>query len=123
MMWPMAQLLDDKMIADLAAFFWNQDPKPNTPIGDQELIARGQDYFQYGAPGVFACASCHGPHGQGLGTYPFPRLAGQNKDYVVSQLHAIQDGLRPESNVMKTLIPNLTDQEMEALGAYIQSLR
>src|SRR6516165_9525270 len=36
---------------------------------------------------VHVCSSCHGPDGRSISP-PFPRLAGQQKDYLVAQLQA-----------------------------------
>jgi len=68
-----------------------------------------------------ACAGCHGARGEGNGT--FPRLAGQHADYVVKQLVVFQrTDERPEGAIMKTVAHALTEDNMEAVAAYVQGL-
>jgi len=71
-----------------------------------------------------ACASCHGPAGDGL-PVKYPRLGGQHTEYVLNQLRQFRLGARAndESKVMRTIAAKLTDQEMEAVADYIQGLR
>lgn len=71
-----------------------------------------------------ACASCHGPTGDGL-PVKYPRLGGQHTEYVLNQLRQFRLGARAndEAKVMRTIAAKLTDQEMEAVADYIQGLR
>ena len=71
-----------------------------------------------------ACASCHGPAGDGL-PVKYPRLGGQHTEYVLNQLRQFRLGARAndEAKVMRTIAAKLTDQEMEAVADYIQGLR
>jgi cytochrome c553 len=73
---------------------------------------------------VPACASCHGPSGDGL-PVKYPRLGGQHTEYVLNQLRQFRLGARAndEAKVMRTIAAKLTDQEMEAVADYIQGLR
>ena len=73
---------------------------------------------------VPACASCHGPTGDGL-PVKYPRLGGQHTEYVLNQLRQFRLGARAndEAKVMRTIAAKLTDQEMEAVADYIQGLR
>src|SRR5262249_15620972 len=43
---------------------------------------------------MLACASCHGPHGEGTDNDYFPRLAGKPSGYLANQLIAFRDGRR-----------------------------
>lgn len=66
------------------------------------------------------CMACHGADGNSpAGT--FPSLAEQNPRYLVKELHAIKSGARsvPE---MTGMLDNMSDQDMEDLGAYYASL-
>ena len=76
------------------------------------------------ANSVPACASCHGPAGDGL-PVKYPRLGGQHTEYVLNQLRQFRLGARAndEAKVMRTIAAKLTDQEMEAVADYIQGLR
>ena len=78
--------------------------------------------FEGGLPdkGVPACATCHGDHGQGIER--FPRLAHQHADYVFKQLNVFQrTDERPEGAIMKVIAHDLTQRNMEAVAAYVQS--
>ena len=45
---------------------------------------------------VHVCSSCHGSEGRSISP-TFPRLAGQQKDYLVAQLQAFRDKTRAAS--------------------------
>jgi cytochrome c553 len=64
------------------------------------------------------CASCHGPQGQS-GTDKFPRLAGQNAQYLIKQMKDFASGQR-KSPVMKTPSNRLTDSQMRAVALYYE---
>ena len=86
----------------------------------------GEKIYRAGiqANAVPACASCHGPSGDGL-PVKYPRLGGQHTEYVLNQLRQFRLGARAndEAKVMRTIAAKLTDQEMEAVADYIQGLR
>ncbi len=86
----------------------------------------GEKIYRAGiqANAVPACASCHGPTGDGL-PVKYPRLGGQHTEYVLNQLRQFRLGARAndEVKVMRTIAAKLTDQEMEAVADYIQGLR
>ena len=86
----------------------------------------GEKIYRAGiqANAVPACASCHGPSGDGL-PIKYPRLSGQHSEYVLNQLRQFRLGARAndEAKVMRTIAAKLTDQEMEAVADYIQGLR
>ena len=121
-MWGLSRHLRDEQIRGLAAYFSAQKPAAGEP-GDSALAARGKDVFEHGveSKGIPACAGCHGARGEGNGT--FPRLAGQHADYVVKQLVVFQrTDERPEGAIMKTVAHSLTEDNMEAVAAYVEGL-
>jgi len=65
------------------------------------------------------CAACHGPDGNSAMT-TFPRLAGQNADYIIHSLHAYQKGTRKNA-MMSPMAAPLTPAEIEDLAAYFSS--
>jgi cytochrome c553 len=65
--------------------------------------------------------ACHGPEAQGMMT--FPRLAHQHQNYVVKQLHVFQDDDGRPGTPMKQVARLLSHEEMEAVAAYLHSLR
>lgn len=61
------------------------------------------------------CVPCHGEDGNS--TDPtFPKLAGQHADYIVQALKDYKSGKR--NNGIMIGFSNLSDQDMEDLGAY-----
>jgi cytochrome c553 len=119
-MWGMASQLSDPMIGELANYFATQ-PAPEGKPGNATLIAQGKHLFEEGVPArrIPACASCHGPHAEGMAT--FPRLAGQHAPYLLKQLLVIQSALRT-APVMHGVVKDLSRQQMEALVAYLESI-
>jgi cytochrome c553 len=65
------------------------------------------------------CAACHGPDGNSA-VATFPRLAGQNADYIIHSLHAYQKGTRKNA-MMSPMAAPLTPTEIEDLAAYFSS--
>lgn len=119
-MWGLSHQLTDKQIGEIAAYFSRQRPKPNAP-GDPRLMALGKDVFENGIPAqnVIACASCHGPKGQGIGA--FPRLANQHGDYIVKQLDVFQNTQGRPGTPMEFIAHLLTGGNKEAVAAYLQA--
>jgi cytochrome c553 len=119
-MWGMASQLNDATISGLASYFAAQPAAVGTP-GSPALIAQGKKLYEEGVPGrqIPPCASCHGPRGQGLAT--FPRLAGQHAPYLLKQLLVIQSVLRV-APVMHGIVKDLTKDQMQEVVAYLESL-
>lgn len=118
-MWGIAGGLDDAMIGAVAGYYAAQPPAPGRP-GDAGLVAKGKQLFDQGVVdrGIPACATCHGADATGVAD--FPRLAGQHSKYVVKQLEYIQSLVR-NAPVMHGIIKDLTQDEMRAVAAYVQS--
>ena len=66
------------------------------------------------------CAACHGNEGQGMGV--FPKLAGQNADYISQRLYAYQnrETIGNMSSTMWAQAGMLSDQDIETLGKFIE---
>lgn len=121
-MWGISRHLTDGQIKELAAYFSTQDSRPLEP-GDPKLIAEGRNIFESGLPaqGVPPCSACHGDRGQGNGQ--FPRVAYQHADYVIKQLAVFQrTDQRPDGVAMKAITHSLSQQNMEAVAAYMQQM-
>ena len=69
---------------------------------------------------ITVCGTCHGQ--QGNNTQPkFPRLAGQNANYLVTQLKAFRSQTRGDPDAigyMWGMASELDDATIEALAAY-----
>jgi cytochrome c553 len=67
-----------------------------------------------------SCFLCHGAQGESTSEV-FPRLAGQNAEYVAKQLDAFKTGKR-KSSAMNEMVAKLTPDEMLALGKYYEKM-
>jgi cytochrome c553 len=68
------------------------------------------------------CKTCHGLSGQGFrGSYPMPRLAGQQPEYLENQLHAFIERRR-NNPVMFNVAHVLTPPMLKALSEYFNDL-
>ena len=113
-----AELTENEMRA-LGAYFAQKKPKAYN-VGDQDLAAVGRYIYHKGNSysGVAACASCHGPTGEG--TAQLPRLAGQHAAYLESQLKEFNKRERTNDNaVMHAIASKLTELEMRAVSVYL----
>lgn len=123
-MWGIARHLSDDQIKSLSEYYAAQTIEPQQTTGKPEDIAAGKLIFESGIGdrSVPACFGCHGDHGQGLG--PIPRLAGQHADYVAKQLKVFQrTDERPDGAAMKVVAHGLTQQDIESVAAYVESIR
>ncbi|HMK87874.1 MAG TPA: cytochrome c [Steroidobacteraceae bacterium] len=70
------------------------------------------------------CASCHGADGRSIVMPQYPKIGGQNAEYVVNALKAYRDGRRQGTyaEIMKEVAKQLSDSDIENLAAYIESL-
>jgi len=69
---------------------------------------------------VHVCSSCHGPGGHSISS-TFPRLAGQQKDYLIAQLTAFRDRTRADPHAqtyMWGMAARLSDPTIAAVAAY-----
>ena len=69
---------------------------------------------------VHVCSSCHGPEGRSISP-TFPRLAGQQKDYLVAQLQAFRDKTRADPHAqtyMWGMAARLSDPTIDGIAAY-----
>ncbi|MEX8518320.1 MAG: cytochrome c [Leptothrix sp. (in: b-proteobacteria)] len=71
------------------------------------------------------CIECHGPQGQGLGHSngpegKFPKLAGQNPQYLLKQLDNFRTGAR-QNEWMAVMATNVADADLRDIAAYFAS--
>ena len=66
------------------------------------------------------CAACHGQEGQGMGA--FPKLAGQNADYISQRLYAYQnrETIGNMSSTMWAQAGMLSDNDIGTLSKFIE---
>ena len=124
-MWGLSHKLTDKQIQKLATHFASQklDRLPTQGKARSDRFDAGKAIFTAGVPdsGIPACGSCHGP--DGMGSAAFPRIAGQHADYLEKQLRVFQrTDQRPEGAVMKAVAHKLTQQNINDVSVYLQSM-
>jgi len=88
---------------------------------NKALIAEGREFFTKGLPAqkILPCMTCHGPDAQGKGLGP--RLAGQNSEYIESQLDKFRKGDRKHAPEMTIVTRDLDPEQAHAAAAYLQS--
>jgi cytochrome c553 len=80
---------------------------------DPKLLARGEEIVQA------KCFICHGAEGESSSP-AFPRLAGQNANYMVRQLNDYKSGRR-KSSTMQPMVEDLNEADFKALGVFFAS--
>lgn len=70
-----------------------------------------------------ACQTCHGPDGKTPLLPAYPKIAGQNAEYLIQQITDIRDGQRSNglSAAMKPMTSNLRDPEIKAIANWLAS--
>ena len=137
-MMPMASPLSAQDMRDVGAYFAQQ--KAGAGVADDSAIASGpykgmkfyevgQKLFRGGDParGIPACMACHGAAGAGNPGPAFPHIGGQQSAYVVRRLQEYRTGTTAEKDhhlfdMMATVAKNLSDEEIQSLGSYLQGL-
>jgi cytochrome c553 len=93
------------------------EPFPTDPaqLGAQ-IVAQGTKN------GAVACARCHGFDGAAEGSGAFPKLAGQNADYLENELRNYVSGDRKNA-LMQPIAKGLNDAELKAVAQYYAAAR
>jgi cytochrome c553 len=89
----------------------------------------GERLYRQGdaARGIPACMACHGPAGAGNPGPSYPAIGGQQAAYVARRLEEYRAGTttereRHQFDIMATVARPLSDEEIQALGSYVQGL-
>jgi len=104
--------LDDKTIANLAAYFATQTP---ADLG-QASSANGAAFDPVGDGARIAatCDGCHGEHGNSA-TVGIPSLTRQPVDYLAGAIRSYRDGGR-RHDLMKGFVVSLSDEDAEKVA-------
>jgi cytochrome c553 len=125
LMSPMAMILSDEDVADLAAYFEAQTAKGGE--AEPSKLALGQRVYRSGNvnDNVMACAGCHGPNGRGNPGASYASIQGQHATYAAAQLRAYRSGERgtDPNQMMRNVAALLSDEEIDAVASYLQGLR
>lgn len=113
-MTPLARRFAPDDVAVVALYFSRQRPRPYA--ADPDLQKRGEARFRE------RCVACHGHDARGGERYA--RLAGQRPEYLRHRLYQFQgrDTAGETPGVMSSIARTLSDEDVEALAAYLASL-
>ena len=115
-MTPLSASLSNADMNDLAAYFSAQKPGPPTHRTDPANAALAPQLAQQ-----FNCVQCHGP--ALLGQQHIPRLAGQQFEYLKTQLRAFKAQTRADiDGNMTSAAQALSDQDIDVLVDYLAGL-
>lgn len=122
-MTPMAMSLSEEEIAAVCGYYAGLPvpaPVAAAPLGASAKTA--EDLVRWGdwpGRGLPACAQCHAPDGNGIGSV-FPGLAAQQASYIKAQFQAWRSGARANDplGLMKSVADRLSDEEIDAVAAY-----
>ncbi|MGA6180611.1 c-type cytochrome [Stenotrophomonas sp.] len=135
---PFVQDLTPQDMRDIGAYFATQ--KASAGLADDGLVSEGpyagKKFYEIGQQlyrggdadrGIPACMACHGPTGAGNPGPAYPHIGGQHAAYVARRLQEYQAGVTHETDkahfqIMATIARQLTEQEIQALGSYLQGL-
>ena len=119
-MWGISRGLTDEQIKGVAQYFSSQPPVKGNGSSNLALADKGKVMYENGAPerDIEACTVCHGHSGEGINAQP--RLAGQHRDYVATEMWQYRSGLR-ENKVMQHVTDKMTDDEIAAVVDYVST--
>ena len=112
---PMVGVLSEGDVRVLAEYYAGENL--NRPRGiDKDLAEEGKK-----VAAELNCASCHQKNYRGVAT--IPRLARQNRVYLVQQMKDFRDGTRTNDNGIKSeVFKNLTDEQITVLSHYFAGM-
>lgn len=125
LMSPMATPLSEQDMEDLAAYYATQTAKGLE--ADRSKVQLGQQVYRGGGKeaGIPACIACHGPDGKGNPAASYPSIRGQHATQVALQLRAYKKHERTtdQNEMMRDIAVTLSDEQIDAVAAYVQGLR
>lgn len=70
-----------------------------------------------------ACLSCHGEAGNKPIMTTYPKIAGQNADYLVQQMKDIKSGARNngQTAAMKAIVAAVSDDDFAKIAKYLEA--
>ena len=113
--------LSQQDLEDLAAYYSSQKATIGESTGQD--FARGRQLYLGGdiERGIPACAACHSPTGHGNLQANFPKLAGQQSEYIKAQLLAFKQDERI-NDMMQALAKKLDEKDMAAVANFAAGL-
>jgi cytochrome c len=82
-------------------------------------VAGGEELYK-----AKGCTACHGADAKTSIMPTYPNLAGQNAEYLLTQMKDIKSGARNngQTAVMKGIVAGVSDDDLSALATYIAGL-
>ncbi len=119
-MGPIVSQLKPEDVQPLAAYFSKQKQQRGVAT-DRLAASAGKVLYNDGneETGVPACVGCHQPKGAGFGIYP--KIGGQQIDYVKQQLKnfATAERANDPSRFMRVTAKRMSDEEIEEVAQYL----
>ena len=114
---PFAQNLSDADMADLAAYYEAQQPRPRPPAStDPAKIAAGKQLTD-----LHHCSSCHRPGF--TGQQQAARLAGQDSDYLLKLLRGFKSKTASDlDGTMTVAAQPLMDEDIQNIVQFLATL-
>jgi cytochrome c553 len=114
---PFAKPLSRQDMIAIANFYAAQPLKPSNFKADDTKVKLGKAKAE-----ETLCTMCH--LGGFMGQNEIPRVAGQQYDYIVQQLHDFKARTRTnDAGSMTSVAQTLSDADIENLGNYLASMR
>lgn len=114
---PMASSLSNTDMNELAAYFSRQKPASPSHRTTPENAADGRRLAEQ-----HHCVQCHGP--ALLGLQHIPRLAGQQPDYLKTQLRGFKARTRADfDGTMTSATQLLSEKDIDVLADYLSGLQ
>lgn len=112
---PFVGVLSEEDMRTLGEYYAGENLQRQRGV-DEELAEQGKQ-----VAAELNCASCHQKNYRGIQV--IPRLARQNRTYLINQMKAFRDGKRTNDNGLKTaFMQNLTDEQITALSHYFAGM-
>lgn len=132
---PLVERLSDQDLKDLSAYYASLPAARSTAAVEGSSDAGRQLFARGNAPaGIPPCQGCHGVEGKGIVAPParsttnwhtFPRLVGQQPQYIIAELKAYRSRARAETTndrIMQGVAQNLDDSAIQDIAAYLSQL-
>ncbi|RTZ65601.1 MAG: cytochrome c [Aquificaceae bacterium] len=71
------------------------------------------------------CGACHGADAKTPIMPAYPKIAGQNKEYLIQQMMDIKSGARNngQTAAMKGIIASVSDDDIKTIAEYLSQLK
>lgn len=117
LMSPMAANLSKEDMLDLAAYYSQQRFNGVNTRGDDSLVSKGKAVTD-----AALCTICH--LGGFSGQNEIPRSSGQHYEYTLKQLKDFKERRRTnDAGNMTAVVRTISDEDLEAVAAYLSTLR